>query len=52
MILSIPVLDRKLRSYSVASATKTFAKSKGAQSGARSKKASPRFADPNNGNGD
>ena len=35
MVLSIPVLDRKLRSHSVTSATKTFAKSKGVQSGAR-----------------
>ena len=42
MALSIPVLDRKLRSHSVTSAIKTFAKSKGAQSGPpEPRKASP-----------
>ena len=42
MVLSIPVLDWKLRSRSVTSATKTFAKSKGAQFGPRE----PREARP------
>src|SRR5579864_3058075 len=42
MVLSIPVLDWKLRSRSVTSATKTFAKSKGAQFGPRE----PRKARP------